>query len=291
MPSKRPTESGSQGTPGVLFLVATPIGNLGDITLRALETLRSVDVIAAEDTRRTRKLISHFDIHKPLVSYREHNAKQVGPALLGRLSGGERVALVSDAGTPGISDPGTLLVQEALQQGIRVEVVPGPAALVAALAASGLPTDAFAFLGFPPSRGSGRKEFFAAWAELPITLILYESPHRLKRTLQDILESWGNRRLAVARELTKLHEEVFRGTVTEAQVRFGEATKGEVALVVEGARKRSPREGESDRWQEELCECLDRPTISLKEAVALVASKYALPRKTVYGKALEIRRT
>ena len=201
----------------------------------SIETLRAVDLIAAEDTRRTRKLLSYYDIHKPLVSYHEHNARRRGGELLEKIDSGLSVAVVTDAGTPGVSDPGTLLIEEALLRGKVPVAIPGPTPLISALVLSGLSTQPFVFLGFPPARGAGRKRFFEKHARLAMTLILYESPKKLARTLEDILRNWGARRIAVARELTKIHEEVFRGSISEAIEHFTGEVRGELTLVVEGA--------------------------------------------------------
>ena len=282
----RPHEGACSGT---LHVVATPIGHLGDITLRALETLGVVDLIAAEDTRHTRKLLTHYDVHKPLVSYHSRNSRKRGPELLGRLQSGESLALVTDAGTPGISDPGVLLVNEALEEGIPVSVIPGPSAVISALVVSGLPTHTFAFLGFPPVRGTGRRRFFETQSNLPMTLVLYESPKRLLRTLQDILALWGNRRMAVARELTKLYEEVFRGSVSEAMEHFAGETRGEVTLVVAGCEAPDEREREGPDWREELRRLLEDANFSVREAADAVAGQCGLSRRLVYQEALRIR--
>lgn len=290
MPSKPAPEKSEEGGEGKLYIVSTPIGNLGDITLRALETLRSVDLIAAEDTRHTRKLLTHFDIHKPLVSYHEHNAQQRGGELLAKIASGQSVAVVTDAGTPGISDPGMLLIETALQGGTEPIVIPGPTALVSALVASGLPAHPFAFLGFAPPRGSGRKRFFAGNASLSMTVILYESPKRLARTLQDILEAWGDRRIAVARELTKIHEEIFRGSVSGALDRFSGEVRGEITLVVEGRTEDAVEETEAPGWEEELRALLARG-VGSKEAAAAISGRFGIPRRVVYQAALEMKRT
>ena len=277
--------------PGTLFIVATPIGNLGDITLRALDTLRSVDRIAAEDTRHTRKLLTHFDIHKPLASYHSRNADRRGPELLQRIQGGEDIALVTDAGTPGISDPGALLVRQAVEKGIKVSAIPGPSAFIMALVASGLPTHPFAFLGFPPARGAGRRRFFSSYADLPMTLILYESPQRLRRTLDDLLHAWGNRRIVVARELTKKFEEVFRGSVTDAQLHYADEIKGEITLVVAGSGLEGGEERKVDEceWPDELKQLIHHSGVSVKAAADKIARRYGLPRRTVYQKALRLK--
>lgn len=274
---------------GALYLVATPIGNLGDITLRALETLRAVDLIAAEDTRHTRKLLSHYDIHKPLTSYHSHNAAQRGPELLGKLLQGQDVALVTDAGTPAISDPGALLVAEALELGLEVTILPGPTALVAALVVSGLSTHPFVFLGFPPPRGKERRNFFASAAAFSMTRILYESPQRTRRTLEDILQFWGDLRVAVAREMTKIHEEVFRGRVSAALEHFSEGVKGELVLVVEGAGPASGSDAESENWKVELGTLMAASGLSVKEASEDIAARFGLSRRVVYQEALRIK--
>ena len=274
---------------GTLYVVATPIGNLGDMTFRAVEVLSSVDCVAAEDTRHTLKLLTHFKIRKPLVSYHSHNLEESGAVIAARLQGGQDVALVTDAGTPGISDPGARLIQQVLEREIDVCVVPGPTASVAALVVSGLPTQPFAFLGFPPPRGSSRRRFFTLAAPLDMTLVLYESARRLPRTLSDIEASWGNRRIAVARELTKLHEEVFRGTVSEARHRFGEEVKGEVTLVVAGADARpSCATAEEEVWKLELEKLLAQGSTSTRDAVDQVAARFGAPRKQVYQEALRL---
>ena len=283
--------------PGTLYVVATPIGNLGDITLRALEVLRSVDLIAAEDTRHTRKLLTHFDIHRPLVSYHSHNFQYRGPKLIEKIRDGKNIALVTDAGTPGISDPGTLLVHQAIEEELTVVAIPGPTALIAALVVSGLPTHPFAFLGFPPAKGTGRRRFFASYGLLPMTLILYESPQRLNKTLEDMLQYWGNRSIAVARELTKQYEEFFRGTIEEAKSYYSEGTKGELTLVVAGVDigpgARSKEETESDAtgmtWQEELRLLLDKPGMSVREASERIARRHGLQKRMVYQEALRVK--
>lgn len=275
---------------GTLYVVATPIGNLADISRRGLDVLGSVHRIVAEDTRRTRKLLSHYDIHKPLMSYHNHNMVQRGHQLIGMLRAGEDLALVTDAGTPGISDPGALLIHQALEEELPVEVIPGPTALIMALVASGLSTHPFVFLGFPPARGSGRKHFFTSYALLPMTLILYESPKRLVRTLEDILSYWGNRRIAVARELTKKHEEIFRGTVLEAQQHYTAEVLGEITLVVEGSVKREePEEDKNIAWREELCDLLRETGLSVKDATKEIVQRYSLSRQEVYREAVKIK--
>lgn len=230
---------------GTLYLVATPIGNLGDISSRALETLRGVAFIACEDTRHSRVLLEHFGISRETVSLPAFAEGQRAGRILDRIAAGEDCALVTDAGSPGISDPGEKLVAEALERGLAVVPVPGPTALVAALSASGLPTGRFHFLGFLPRKGPERRAMLEEVAQLSATLVLYESPRRLGETLADLQEAWGDRRACVARELTKVHEEFVRGPLSELSARYGaEEARGEVVVLVEG------RTGER-RWSEE----------------------------------------
>ena len=220
---------------GTLFVVATPIGNLEDMTLRAVRVLREARLIAAEDTRTTRKLLTHFDIHTPLTSYHEYTDPAKIARLVDRLAEGD-VALVSEAGMPAISDPGAPLVQAAIGAGYPVVPVPGPSAILAALAVSGLPTTTFLYLGFLPRRAADRRAALAAVAALLHTLVLFESPHRLRAALDDLLAVLGDRPVALARELTKLHEEVWRGTLAEAVAHYTEQEpRGEFTLVVGGA--------------------------------------------------------
>lgn len=309
MPSNPDNEK--EAKEGKLYVVSTPIGNLADITLRALDTLRAVDLIAAEDTRHTRKLLSYFDIHKPLVSYHQHNARLRENQLLDKIASGRSVALVTDAGTPGVSDPGKLLIEAALQRGIEPVAIPGPTALISALVVSGLATQPFVFLGFPPARGAERRRFFEKHARLEMTLILYESPKKFLKTLEDMLRNWGERRVAVARELTKMHEEVFRGFISEAIEHFAGEVRGELTLVVEGAGlnvdskscvgaeslEGCPRRLNRDSsnpasvdWREEL-KALLLSGLSSKEAASAVAGLFDLPRRVVYQAALEMKKS
>ncbi len=278
--------------PGTLFVVATPIGNLQDITLRALETLRGVDIIAAEDTRHTRKLLSHFQIHKPLTSYHSHNAPQKGEAILDLLEKGQDVALVTDAGTPGISDPGALVIHDAIAKGFSVVSIPGPTASIAALVASGLPTHPFAFLGFAPAKGTSRKKFFRDHATLAMTLVLYESPQRLERTLEDIRQHWGDRHVAVVRELTKKFEEIRRGKASELTDHFSRGVRGEITLVVEGAVKEAEEaDGFSASWEERLRDLLVEDGMTVRDAVEAITIQFGVSKNLVYGKALELKTT
>lgn len=221
---------------GVLYVVGTPIGNLGDISPRALETLEKADFIAAEDTRVTLKLLNHFDIKKPLVSYFEHNKNEKGPQIIQRLLGGESCAIVTDAGMPAISDPGEDLVRLCIKNGIRTEAVPGPCAFVTALAVSGMSSRRFTFDGFLPVEKNERREYISSLIKERRTVILYEAPHKLANTLSDLYSALGNRSIAIVRELTKIHEEVIRTDLMQAAERYSkEQPKGEFVLIIEGA--------------------------------------------------------
>jgi len=269
-----------------LYLVATPIGNLEDITLRALRVLREVTCIAAEDTRRTRQLLAHFGIQgKTLLAYHEHNERQRTAGLLARLAQGD-VALVSDAGTPLLNDPGYGLVRAALDAGHRVVPVPGPSAPLAALIVSGLPTDSFLYLGYLPRRAPERRARLREIAGLTCTLIALETPHRLLAALDDIQHVLGDRDIAVARELTKVHEEVFRGTVTQAQAHFRrQAPRGEFTLVIAGAAS-----GE-DVWDEAAVRAAVRAGLQAGEAPSRLAQALAAQsgwaRQRIYQLVLE----
>ncbi len=231
----------------MLYLIATPIGNLGDITQRALDTLRQVDLVASEDTRKTGLLLKHFEIKKPQVSFFEHNEAQSGERVMERLRAGESVGIVTNAGTPGISDPGFSLVRKAVAENIPVTVIPGPTAFVMAVVLSGLPTHSFTFRGFLPRKSAGRRQAFAADRESPYTLIYYESPYRLKAALADALEVLGDRRAALANDLTKMFERVDRGTLSEL-LRVCESTelRGEYVLVVAGASEEKAAKGDGE---------------------------------------------
>jgi 16S rRNA (cytidine1402-2'-O)-methyltransferase len=221
----------------MLYLVATPIGNLGDISLRALETLRAVDMIASEDTRKTGRLLAHFEIQKPQMAFHEHNEERAGERIMDLLAQGQSVALVTSAGTPGISDPGFTLTRRAIAAGVAFTVIPGATAPIMALVLSGLPVHGFTFRGFPPRKGGPRRRFLAVDAASPHTLIFYESPYRVAAFLADALEVYGDRPAAIARELTKLHEEVLRGSLSDLLTQAKDKThKGEFVILIEGAR-------------------------------------------------------
>ena len=220
----------------MLYLVATPIGNLGDITLRALDILRSVDIVASEDTRRTGILLKHFDIHKPQIAFHEHNEDRAGGRIMGLLAEGKSVAVVTEAGTPGISDPGYSIVQRALAAGEDVSMIPGAAAVVMAVVLSGLPVHSFTYRGFPPHKPGPRRRFLEVDRESPHTLVFYESPYRLEAFLADALAVYGDRPAALAHELTKLHESIHRGQLSElGEVLRQAKPKGEYVVVIAGA--------------------------------------------------------
>jgi len=265
---------------GILYLVATPIGNLEDITLRALRILKEADLIACEDTRQTRKLLDHYGIAKPAVSYHEHNEAERARELGGKLAGGARIALVSDAGMPLVSDPGYRLVQEAIAAGAKVEPVPGPSALLAALAGSGLPTDSFHFGGFLPAKAGQRRRLLEQLRSEEATLIFYEAPHRILETLEAVEETLGGRRVVVARELTKLHEEFLRGTAAEVRSVLAErgTVKGEITLLIGRGDAPPPDDTPLDEAVAEYV----RQGMSRMDAIKAVARERGLPKREVY---------
>lgn len=273
---------------GTLYIVATPIGNLEDMTFRAVRILKEVDLIAAEDTRHSRKLLSHFCITTALTSYYDHNQALKGERILATLHEGKQVALISDAGTPCISDPGYQLVRDALAEGIKVVPIPGACAAVTALSAAGLPTDSFTFAGFPPNKEAKRRSFLAGLLNAHGTVVLYEAPHRLTDTLTDIAAVMGDRQVVVARELTKLYEECLRGTATEVRGQVTEGReRGEVVLLIAPADETSLKpEGPSP--EEQLRAALAKGH-TVKEAAALVAAATGLPRRELYAQALLLR--
>ena len=223
------------GRPGTLFLVATPIGNLEDVTTRALRVLREADLVAAEDTRHTRRLLEHFGIPAQVVSLHEHNERARAASLVERVQSGQDVALVTDAGSPGIADPGYPVVRAAVAAGVRVESIPGPSAVITALQVSGLPTDAFLFAGFLPPKGAARRRRLEELSAHRETVVVFESPHRIEACLSDLEAVWGERPIALARELTKLHEQVLRGTAGEVRAALrAEWKRGEMVLVLGG---------------------------------------------------------
>lgn len=270
-----------------LFVVSTPIGNLEDITLRALRVLKEVSLIAAEDTRVTRKLLSHYDIHTPLVSYYEHSKKSRLSEILGTLQESD-VALVSDAGTPNVNDPGYELVREAINQGTKVVPIPGPSALTSALAVCGLPVEQFTYIGFLPRKRSERVRLLKSVSSTNQSIVAFETPHRLKAALQDILDTLGDAPISVCRELTKMYEEVFRGSTSEALEHF-ESPRGEFTLVIEGSAKDSASEAYTDDAIREMLQEFRSDGMKAKESVAQVVEVTGMARRKVYQMWLEIK--
>lgn len=274
---------------GTLYIVATPLGNLEDVTFRALRVLREAPLIACEDTRRTVKLLNRYGIRTPMTSFHDHNKMQAGTALMRRLEEGQSVALVSDAGTPGISDPGYDLVRDAVAAGVRVEAIPGPSALISALVVSGLPTDRFAFEGFLPSRPERRRKALAALSAEARTMIFYESPQRIAAFLAEASAAFGARRACVVRELTKVHEEVLRGTLPElaAEISGRESVPGEITVVVAGSPK-----GGAPSVEDAVAEALaDAPEgASSRDLAREVSGRTGLSKKDVYEEILRRRR-
>lgn len=269
-----------------LHLVATPIGNLKDISFRALATLAAADAILAEDTRVTRVLLAHYGITTPLLNYHEHNAAQMRPKIMARLEQGQALALVSDAGTPLVSDPGHKLVDETLELGYPVTTVPGPSAVLTALVLSGLPMDAFFFGGFLPSKQAARKHRLLELAAVPGSLVFFESPHRVGDMLADAAEMLGERPAAVARELTKMFENVRRGMLAELAAHYATEgpPRGEIVVVIGGPNQAQAAADAGATVDDRLRELL--PKHSVKEAVAMVTAQTGLPRKEVYARAL-----
>ncbi len=275
--------------PGTLYIVATPIGNLADITLRALSTLKEVDLIAAEDTRVTHKLLAHYGIEKPMTSYHRHSLQHKVDQLLEALKDGKNVAVVSDAGTPGISDPGADIIEQAIANDIRVEAIPGPNAVIVALIVSGLSTLRFTFDGFPPRKPSDRRQFLASLKDEQRTMTFYESPMRLLGTLKDILTVLGDRRIAVVREATKMFEEVHRGTVSSAIERFASvAPRGEITIVLEGSTEEKVEALPEEQIEAALKELL-ASGVSERDAVRQVAASFPVPKKEIYRRMLDIK--
>jgi 16S rRNA (cytidine1402-2'-O)-methyltransferase len=274
---------------GTLYVVATPIGNLEDVTLRALRVLKEVDLIAAEDTRRTRKLLNRYNISTPMTSCFEHNERVKGPAIIKKIVAGSDVAFVTDAGTPAVSDPGFRIVRLAVDASVRVVAVPGPSALTSVLSVSGLPTDEFTFKGFVPARAAARKKFLEALRGADTTIVLYESARRLRATALAISEVLGDVPIVIAREMTKLHEEVLRGTAGELAERLnlkgGGVLKGEVTIVMSVPAAAGP----SARTVTEEITKLLKSGMGVKEAAAVVSGELGVPRRAAYAEALRIK--
>lgn len=272
---------------GILYVVATPIGNLEDISLRALRILKEVDLIAAEDTRHTRNLLTHYDIHTALTSYHEHNEKTQAAKLVEKLRRGENIALVSDAGTPAISDPGYRLVVEALRSGVSIIPLPGPSAVATVLSASGLPTDRFVFEGFLPAKKQERETRLQSLRAESRTVVFYEAPHRLQESLVDMLHLLGDREIVVAREVSKIHEEYLRGTIGEVIAQLGEReVKGEITVVVRGSS------GESRVSEEELKAEIRRLVddgVGAKQISELLGTRYRLAKREVYQLTVQLK--
>lgn len=272
---------------GTLYLVATPIGNLGDMTPRALEVLAAADLIAAEDTRRTLQLLNHFSIKGKLIHYDENNKEKQGPVLLQELLEGKNIALVTDAGFPGISDPGEAMAKLAIEKDVTVVPVPGANACLTALVASGLPSTPFFFGAFLPKSKKNRKEQLEKWKNIPATVVLYEAPHRIVDVLEEILAAWGDRQMAFGRELTKLHEEFWRGTVSQAIAYLKENTpRGEFVLVIAQASE-VPAEDEEEKDPLEAVKEKIAAGVPKKEALAQIAKQFKIPKRDLYNRLIQ----
>jgi 16S rRNA (cytidine1402-2'-O)-methyltransferase len=274
-------------TSGILSIVSTPIGNLEDITLRAIRVLKESDLIAAEDTRHTKHLLDRYEIDRPLTSYHDHNKEEKAPVLVARMLEGKNIALVSDAGTPGISDPGYFLINLAIDSGIPVVPIPGATAAVAALSVSGMPTDRFVFEGFLPAKQGARQKRLQELLHEERTIIFYEAPHKILRTVGDILAVLGDRTAVVTRELTKIHEEALRGPLSSVLAKLEKGSlKGEFTIILHGASKHAaPQDIDTAGYLRNLM--LHRG-MTKKEAVAAAAEELGLPKKDVYRESLKI---
>jgi len=271
---------------GTLYIVSTPIGNLEDVTLRALRVLKEVSLIAAEDTRRIRKLLQAYGIKTPVMSLYDHVESKKAPLLISRLREGEDVAYVCDAGTPLVSDPGYLLVRGAIEDGVPVVPVPGASAVIAALSVAGLPTDQFVFCGFPPSKAARRRQFLKALANETATFVFFESPRRLQACLEDLHALWGDRRAVITRELTKKFEEIYRGTLPELLMRLkSERVRGEITLLVEGSPSGTPQ-GDTADLRDRIRKLRENPSLTNKDIVGILASETRLPRSKIYREVL-----
>jgi 16S rRNA (cytidine1402-2'-O)-methyltransferase len=270
---------------GTLYIVSTPVGNLEDITLRAVRILGEVDMIAAEDTRHSVKLLNHLGVRKPMISYRREKEQVKSDEIMKKLHAGQSIALISDAGTPGISDPGAVLIKKAIEENIQIVSIPGPSAFVAALSVSGLPTDQFTFMGFLPSRAAQRQKFLRGIYLEQRTLIFYEAPHRIVDTLLDVSHIFGERKAALIKEITKFHEDVVRGTITEIIEDLQKTTiAGEYVIIVEGWS--GMNKSITEDVLSELRTCM-RKGLGRKEAVKRIAETYGLSKKELYKKSLD----
>ena len=279
----------NSGTPGTLYIVSTPIGNLEDITLRALKVLGSVRIIAAEDTRHTQKLLHHYDIHTPQTSYHDHNKEEKAAILIDKLKEGHDIALVSDAGTPGISDPGYYLINRAIEENIKITPIPGPTASIAALSISGLPTDAFVFEGFMPAKKAARQKKLREISSERRTIIMFDTPRRVSSSLEDISEILGDRRIVLTRELTKMFEEVIRDRVSNVMDKIrGRNLKGEITIIIEGAQGEITADVADLKIYLEML--IQKEGLSLKDAVSKASKELNLPKSKVYREALKIHK-
>ena len=282
-------------TEGILYICGTPIGNLEDITFRALRILKKVKLIAAEDTRHTKKLLNYYQINTKVTSYYEYNKFKKAPYLVERLKDGQEIALVSDAGMPGISDPGHVLVNLALKNDIKIIPVPGVSALITALVVSGLPTDKFVFEGFLPRKTKERKKYFKSIENEERTIIFYETPHRLKKALKDMLDTWGDRKIIIARELTKKYEEIIRGKLNQVLNEINtKEIKGEITLVVQGGKRGKENDTinllKRECIMEEYLKKLKNQGYSNKDIIKITQEKLNIPKNIIYKKLLEIKK-
>ncbi|MBE0426899.1 MAG: 16S rRNA (cytidine(1402)-2'-O)-methyltransferase [Nitrospirae bacterium] len=269
---------------GILYIVATPIGNLEDITLRALRILKTADIIAAEDTRHSLKLLNHYGISKPMISYWKEKEKVRSDQIIEKLKTGQSVALITDAGTPGISDPGAVIIRKAIEEDVQIVIIPGPSAFVAALSLSGLPTDEFVFIGFLPSKKGQRQKFLKDLSLEAKTLIFYEAPHRIIATLMDMEEIFEERKAVIVKEITKIHEEVLRGSLSEILKRLEKSKiSGEYVIILQG--KRNGKRIINEDIISEVRSLLKKG-FSRKEAVKKIADEYGISKKELYDKSL-----
>ena len=282
-------------TEGILYICGTPIGNLEDITFRALRILKKVKLIAAEDTRHTKKLLNYYQINTKVTSYYEYNKFKKAPYLVERLKDGQEIALVSDAGMPGISDPGHVLINLALKNDIKIIPIPGVSALITALVVSGLPTDKFVFEGFLPRKTKERKKYFKSIENEERTIIFYETPHRLKKALKDMLDTWGDRKIIIARELTKKYEEIIRGKLNQVLNEINtKEIKGEITLVVQGGKRGKENDTinllKRECIMEEYLKKLKNQGYSNKDIIKITQEKLNIPKNIIYKKLLEIKK-
>ncbi|WP_234124564.1 16S rRNA (cytidine(1402)-2'-O)-methyltransferase [Clostridium hydrogenum] len=279
---------------GKLFLVGTPIGNLQDITLRALETLKSCDIVAAEDTRQSIKLLNHFNIKKALMSYHKFNEKEKSGEIIDLIKSGKNVAIITDAGMPGISDPGSVIALKCIEEGVEFEVIPGPTALITALVYSGLDTSKFLFRGFLPRESKDRKAVIEEVKNVRDTLIFYEAPHRLKNTLEFLLDSLGNRNISICRELTKMHEDIKRCNLSEALNFYNEnSAKGEYVLIIEGKSDEEIKNEEMAKWdgvsvEDHIIKYIEEG-FSKKEAIKMTAKDRNMPKSEIYKFSINLK--